>query len=223
MPATLSYHPVRGRVRSAAAFALALAALASAVPLAAQSFEGVVTMKLNQGEQLSTTWVKGKALRMAIQSGGNGLGGMVVTADGRMLMLASEQKQYYEIGNATALEAAVRQDTRPWKVEKLGRSETVAGHECEWYRLARGADEGTEMCVTQGLGDFESRDREGITAADLRVLRKHFPRGFFPLKTREPKSGRVVLEVTRVERRTVTAAEVGVPAGWTELKMPGRR
>ena len=199
--------------------------LIQAAPLAAQDFEGVLTMTLNPGkeQQVATMTVKGKAVRMDMQSA-SGLGGMITTADGRALMLMPAQKQYMVLQqNLQAAAAAESKKAGAWKVTKMESSGTYAGMKCDWYNMARGTDKGMEMCVATGLGDLGSRDQGGVTDEDLKVLRAYFPKGFFPMAARQPGSEKLTFAVTKLEKRPVAESEVAIPKGWTEMKMPSGR
>jgi hypothetical protein len=199
--------------------------LASAGALAAQSFEGALTMVMNPGkdQQVATMVVKGKAVRMDMQAA-SGLGGMITTADGKTLMLMPAQKQYMVVvQNLQAVAAAAAKKAGTWKATPLNTSASYAGTKCDWYRLSRGTEKGMEMCIATGLGDLGSRDQGGVTEEDLRVLRSSFPKGFFPMAAREPGSDKMTFTVTKVERRAVSASEVAVPKGWTEMKTPSGR
>ncbi len=214
--------PVSPRL-AAVALAAALLGTVAAAPLRAQTFEGVVTMTLNPGpgQHVATTWVKGRAMRMQLAgTGASGLGGMVVRADGTMLMLNAQARQYVVMANTADIRRMGRTGTGAVDAASLGRSELVGGTRCDWYRFTRAGKPLSEMCVAQGLGDFGTRDQSPLDDADLARLRAKFPRGFFPLKSREPGTGKVAFEVTKVERRAVTPAELDVPAGWTEMKAP---
>jgi hypothetical protein len=63
----------------------------------------------------------------------------------------------------------------------------------------------------------------GLSELDDDAYRTYFRGGFFPLRVTEIKGDkrRVVLEATKVEPKSLDASLFEVPAGFTEMKMPG--
>jgi hypothetical protein len=117
------------------------------------------------------------------------------------------------------------------KVTATGRKETIAGHECEYYVMGDKAE--TEVCSAKGLGMFMmGQSPMGGGPASLAALAamstnpdavKLFADGFFPLKVVNVKGGKneVVMEATRVEKKTLEASLFVPPPDYTEMKMPG--
>jgi hypothetical protein len=63
-----------------------------------------------------------------------------------------------------------------------------------------------------------------MTDLDNEAYRAFFKEGFFPLRVSNVESGgkKVVMEATRVEPKSLDAALFQVPAGYNEMRMPGR-
>jgi hypothetical protein len=213
--------------RFAAAF---LCAALMAGPLAAQGFEGAVAYKMTDEKGKVTEMVmsmKGSRLRTDLVAEGQP---MTMLIDGQaqsMKMLMSEQKMYMTMDLKAMKEKSKKHG--PPKITALGTSETIAGRSCENYRVETD-DSKNEFCNTKGLGNFLSPHNpmgggssNGLTELDDEVYQTHFKDGFFPLRVTELKGDkrRVVMEATRVEPKSFDASYFEVPAGFTEMKMPG--
>lgn len=192
-----------------------------------EPFEGIVTMKMGVGEpgagpKVATVWAKGGRMRMEMAGGEQT---MTVLADGKgaITMLIPQQKKYYVMMNTAELAKSAQ--TGEVTLKKLGRSGSFAGYRCDWYQLGRKANEMFEACVTRDLGslgiDMAAQGGEGaLTDADLRAFRKEFGNNFFVMQ-QKGDSGKVLYEVTKVEKTKVADERFLPPAGYTELKMPG--
>jgi hypothetical protein len=148
-----------------------------------------------------------------------------------MKMLMPEQKMYMTMDLKGMRERMQQQQKKrtPPKVTALGTKETIAGRTCENY-VVETEDSKMEFCNTKGIGNFLSPhspmsrgSSSGLTELDDEVYRTYFKEGFFPLRLTDLKEGkrRVVMEATRVEAKSYDASYFEVPAGFSEMKMPG--
>ena len=229
-------------------FALMLG-LGVAPGVSAQSaFEGVVVYKMsgsNDNAEL-TQMYKGTKSRTEVNS--KGQAGAVITemAGGSMKMttLIPSQKMYMtmdlaQMGAALRGLGAGKDDQRGRQgappqapaIKATGRTETVAGHACEWYVMGEKND--AEVCAAKGLGFFMfgqspmgrgagSMDALASLGANAEIV-KLFKDGFFPLKMAQTRGGKtqVVMEATRVEKKTLDASLFVPPPDYTEMKIPG--
>jgi hypothetical protein len=177
-------------------------------------FEGVVTVRtFDEGEStVMTITVKGTNWRMDTEMEGE-RGSIIRTADGRLIALMHDERQYHvstppaDGGDATTY-------------VRLGESETVAGHRCEYYRMDEpgGPQDGDQVCVTTALGFVGVRSGGGV-GDDERAIREQFRDGFMILKSRDA-GGRVESEVTGIERRRVGDDAFEPPPGYSRLGVP---
>jgi len=235
--------------RLGAAFLLALGG--SAGPALAQNFEGIVAYKMagkGAGGEM-TQMYKGGKTRTEISDNKGQTTAMIMDAGSQtMTVLMPPQKSYMvmdmkKMGQGLGgLLGHGRKDTGAGagasgaagsipKIVATGRKETVAGHECEYYVMG---DKGeAEVCSAKGMGMFMmNQSPMGGGAAALAGLAalgtgsdaaKLFADGFFPLKVVSLEGGKreVVMEATRVEKKTLDASLFVPPPDYKEMKMPG--
>lgn len=202
---------------------LLLATLVS--PAAAQSqFEGVIQMTLTSGDKPmpATVYVKGGRARYDMGADAD-LGGMIMDGQGKTTMLMPKQKSYY-VADLGHMLAAAREKMGPTTYVRTGKSETIAGMSCDYYRTTRDKDVLGDSCMTTALG-FVGVDLSGkqglMSDEELAEMRKQFPKGAFPLKVLAAETGKPMFVVTKVERKAVPDDAFRPPAGWTEMTMPG--
>jgi len=147
-------------------------------------------------------------------------------------MLMAEQKMYMTMDLNAARDRAqgMKQgDHAPPKITPLGTSETIAGRSCDNY-LVESDKSKSEFCNTKGLGNYmTARSPMGRGGAspmndlDNEAYRAYFKDGFFPLRVSTYDGGtkKVVMEATRVEPKSLDASLFQIPAGYSEMKMPG--
>ena len=228
-----------------AAFVTVSCAASVAVAQAA-GFEGVVVYKMPAkgaaGEL--TQMYKGTKTRTEVSDGKQTTAMIMDMTAGTMTVLMPPQKQYMvmdmkKMGQGlSGLLGKGRKDTGSAgggaampKITATGRKETIAGHECEYYLMG---DKGeTEICSAKGLGMFTmGQPPMGGGSASLAALAamstnpdaaKLFADGFFPLKVVNVKGGKneVVMEATRVEKKTLEPSLFVPPPDYKEMKMPG--
>jgi hypothetical protein len=107
----------------------------------------------------------------------------------------------------------------------------VAGYTCEWYVMGEKSE--AEVCAATGLGMFMyGQSPMGRSESSMSALAtlganadyvKMFKNGFFPLKMAQNERGRkrVVMEATKVEKKSLDASLFVPPPDYTEMKMPG--
>lgn len=208
-------------MRSSSPFLL-LAVLAT--PVAAQdTFEGVIAMTMNAGEKPmpATVWVKGNKAKYQMSSGGE-MGDMIVDGSGRMLMLVPKQKQYMVI-DMGGVNAQADKALTAMTYSRTGKSETIAGMPCDYWKTVQDKKVTGESCMTSSLGwvGVDLTGKGTLSKEMLAQFRRSFPKGAFPLKVIDAETGKAMLVVTKVEKRSVPDDTFLPPAGFTEIKMPG--
>jgi hypothetical protein len=202
-----------------------------AAPLAAQAFEGVVAYKMPSEKKASdlTMSIKGPNIRTEMSSAGRTMTMLMDRQAQSMTMLMPDEKIYMTMDLKAAGERTKRIEHAPPKITALGTSETIAGRTCQNY-LVETAKSKMEYCNAEGLGNFMMpRNPMGAGPSnevpDLQneAYRAYFKDGFFPLRMVNLKGDKrsIMMEATRVEPMPLDAALFTVPAGFTEMKMPG--
>jgi len=235
---------------SARSLCMALATFSCAAPLLAQpaGFEGIVAFKMmgkGQGAEM-TQMYKGTKNRTEISGGGPNTAMIMDMTTGVMTVLMPQQKMYMVMDMRKAGQALAgmpfgkgKKDTGVGagvpsalaSIKATGRKETIAGHECEYYVMGEKGE--AEVCSAKGLGMFmmgQSPMGGGMgSMAALAALGtnsdavKLFADGFFPLKMVNTEHGKreVVMEATRVEKKSLDASLFVPPPDYKEMKMPG--
>ena len=208
----------------------------TAAPLAAQGFEGVVTWEVSEGKTTMTQQYKGSKVRMEMSQGGQEGVMLMDHGAGSMTMLMPQQKMYMTMDMKGMSGMPHDEDRTPPKLTATGKTETIAGHTCEVYRVAEeaGKPETMEMCVAKGMGYFmmgQSPMGGGGPLGNLAKVgsnpeyAKLYKDGFFPLRMSRLEGGtaKVVLLAKTIEAKSLDASLFTVPAGFTEMKMGGGR
>jgi hypothetical protein len=209
--------------------ACTLEVVAATHPAFAQAspFEGVVHMTMTgQGQQSVPVayYIKGNAARMEVQAQGMQMAMIMDMGAKKMYMVLPSQQMYMETSledmqnRAEAMEGNVGEP----KVTKTGRTETVAGHQCEHWIISSSVDSASaDVCMAKGIGTFMqgsspmSRGRPEPT-----WQREAREQGMFPLKVTS-SDGSVALEVTSIERKPLDASLFQPPSDYQKMPMPG--
>jgi hypothetical protein len=215
---------------------LALGAALCAAPVAAQGFEGVVAYKLsgmrNDGGEMTMS-IKGTRVRTDMANAGHSMVMLLDGQSGVVTMVMAEQKMYMTMDMkrmGEQMQDRKHPDHAPPKITPLGTTETIAGRTCENFQVETEGSK-AEFCNAKGIGNFMAPNSPmgrgaGSPLQDLdnQAYRAYFKEGFFPLRVSTYDGGtkKVVMEATRVEAKSLDESLFQVPAGFTEMKMPGR-
>ncbi|MHB1329257.1 MAG: DUF4412 domain-containing protein [Gemmatimonadales bacterium] len=213
--------------------AVGLVALVS-VPLSAQQFEGtIVTQMFNRGkpamEMVSSH--KGGKSRIDMQSGRESGYSILDLEAESMMMVMPSQKMYMVMAFKGGAAESKDKPVKLPKIEATGKSETIAGHQCDHY-LVTSDDDVMDICAAKGLGFFGMAGRGsgpmGRSAGpsiplEYRQLADQFKDGFQPLKVEQVKGStrEPIMEVKSIEKKTLDAAMFEVPAGYKKMDMGG--
>jgi hypothetical protein len=205
--------------------------LVLAAPAAgAQGFEGALTIRMQaeRGMEIQQL-IKGDKVRT--EMGGRGQEGVMIMdgAAQTMMMIMPSEKMYMVMDlKAGAGGPGPRQGETP-KITKLGTSETIAGRACDNFLV--GDQQDMEVCAAKGLGFYMSgRNPMGGRSPMGRVpdfrqdaIMREYKDGFFPLRIVRLAGGKreVMMEVTRIEPKSLDAALFSAPAGYQQMSMPG--
>lgn len=213
---------------------LAMGAALLAGPVAAQGFEGVVAYKMNgqngKGGEMTMS-IKGTQVRTDMSTEGHDMSMLLNGEHTSMTMLMAEQKMYMTMDLKAMQDRAKNmqhtEHAAP-KITPLGTKETIAGRSCENY-LVETEKTKVEFCNSKGLGNFMTarspmgRGASPLSDLDNEAYRAYFKDGFFPLRVSlyDGDAKKVMMEATRVEPKSLDASLFTIPAGYTEMKMPG--
>ena len=199
----------------------AILMICTAVPLAAQSFEGTVSMNVTGANGVVSPisyMIKGGKMRF---DPGNAQMSVIIDPVGkRMIVVMNAQKMYMEreFGDAVA---AVQQRTGVGNpsIVRTGKMETVAGYRCEHVIVTDDDGASVDSCVSSELGGFRMPTASNPMAPQKEAgWIAQLGSTSFPLKVQ--KGGKTIMEVTAIERKTLDAALFAAPEGYQSFQMP---
>lgn len=215
------------------------ALLLCSMPLAAQTnFEGTVTWQMgNKADKTMTQSYKGGKVRSEVNANGQPMIMLMDATMKEMTMLMTEQKMYMKMNLNHTMDEHMKEgmkEKQP-KLTDTGKTETIAGKTCNVYRYAEeaGKPETMEMCSAKGIGFFMMGSGGGMmgknpmssasAAATNPEYAKLYKDGFFPLRITDISGSKpeTVMLVTAINQKPVPDAAFEIPAGYTEMKMPG--
>ncbi|MFN0109191.1 MAG: DUF4412 domain-containing protein [Blastocatellia bacterium] len=210
------------------------------------AFEGLITSKMTTSSQAMEIKyaVKGSRSRIETQlaAGGTQLGIVLIDfASGSQTMLMPQMKTYMttnwnEVVEKMASEAEKTASGNYFNATPTGKTETVAGHTCTHWIL--GDKQDTDACLAKGLGYFGGGGSNDVfdklrniavgdkTKAALQAnpeFMKFVEGGVFPLKLAVIENGqpRTIMEVTKVERKSLDDSVFAIPADFKKMEIPG--
>jgi Domain of unknown function (DUF4412) len=202
-------------------------------PLAAQSFDGAITMRVsgmgpNGGQAQEIEYLtRGGKVRVNVVSAMGAMSIIGIPAEKKTYLLLDQQSMYMEVNVGEELaRAGAGSATMPdVKITRTGKKETIAGYECEHVTVIA-PQQTADVCLAKGLGPFvNAMSAMGSMGRGNRSLpawqRSLEGEGGFPLKVTR-QDGVVQLEVTKIEKRVLTDAPFTIPNSYTKMTMPRR-
>lgn len=210
--------------RLTAALTLLCFAAVLAPPLAAQGFEGTVTMNVtsdNGNAHTMNFMLKGGKMRF--DPPGGQVAVIIDPATQRMIVIVNAQHMYMESNFGDAA-AAVQQKvaTADPRIVKTGKFETVAGYKCEDVTATDDDGKSVTICLSSELGGFRMPAASNPMApqAEAGWLAQLGGRNF-PLRVK--KDGKTIMEATAIEKKALDAGLFTAPEGYQSFAMPPMR
>jgi hypothetical protein len=200
-----------------------------AVPqvIAAQPFEGAVTMRMSakgangpQSQEMEYL-VRGGKVRVSMGGPAGAMSLLSVPQEQKVYVLMAAQNAYMEMPLADVSSSVAAKTPADAKITRTGRMETVAGYACEHVTVASAAQT-VDICLAKGLGGYVNplaSMQRGSEPAWQRLLTAD---GGFPLKV-TMQDGSIPIEVVKIEKRKLAADLFSVPLNYTKMEMPRRR
>jgi hypothetical protein len=201
----------------------------AAAPIAAQSFEGTVTMKMNIGtvEAETKILIKGdkSVTLMTLGAWAGPMAGREARTITDMKAMTSTALVPMEMGGSKGVKTVIdlskanlQQPGTSVQIKELGTSETIAGYKCDNVQVTSGTNV-TLVCVSHELGHFGTptggmSGRSGGSAADW--MGAFGSRPIFPLRATNA-AGKVIMQVTSVQKGPVADSEFVIPDGYTDM------
>ncbi len=195
--------------------------------VAAQPFEGAVTMRMSapsangpQRQEIEYLVRNGK-VRVSMGGPGGAMSMLSVPQEQKVYVLIAAQNAYMEMPIAEAVSSVAGKTPADAKITRTGRMETVAGYSCEHVTVASAAQT-VDICLAKGLGGYVNplaSMQRGNEPAWQRALAAD---GGFPLKVTMP-DGSIPIEVVKIEKKRLANDLFSVPLNYTKMEMPRRR
>jgi hypothetical protein len=193
-------------------------------------FEGEIGMSIKTAGGPPSEMVfeaAGDKVRLGITAPDGQRSHALVKPDGKMVLVVDAQKAWMDM-DLTKVGAAVAEADPGGNpvVNKTGRHETIAGHDCEAWEIKHGSGKRTETCIADGLAafDFGALLPGGSSSSALGT--ELHQKKLFPLRSVEfDAAGKETsrMEVTRVERKKLDRAIFEVPASYTKIDPTARK
>ncbi len=191
-------------------------------------FEGEIEMSVTIAASMPITWkVESKGDKTRIEAIASTT--ITDTAAKKMWSLQPATHSYVEtdLSSLAAASAAAKAGGPKVSVKKTGRTDKVAGYDCDVYTVddPSGALSDAELCLASGFsmlalglgGPFSSF---GSAASEewSEILSHGFP---LRVVLRDPSGAPLVkMEATHIERRSVPDSEFEIPPGYTKTLAP---
>ncbi len=210
-----------------AAATVTLLAVVPAPTVAAQPFEGAVTMRLSakgaNGPQVQEVeyLVRNGKVRVSMGGPAGAMSLLSVPQEQKVYVLMAGQHAYMELPVADAASGVAANTPAEAQITRTGRMDTVAGYACEHVTVTSAA-QAVDLCLAKGLGGYVNplaAMQRSRAPAWQRALSAD---GGFPLKVTMP-DGSVPIEVVKIEKRKLANDLFSVPLSYTKMEMPRRR
>jgi hypothetical protein len=138
----------------------------------------------------------------------------------KLVMIMDAQKAYMDM-DFSAPNAKPNTNPQTSAVDKTGKSETIAGYDCEDWTVKDPSGKRTEVCMAEGLAFF---DLEGVRSGGGASWNKDLrDKKYFPLRSVEyDKDGKEVSrsEVTKIDPKKLDDALFCVPKDYARVPTP---
>ncbi len=217
--------------------------------VAQEAFEGSIkaVMAASGMEIVIEQHTRGQMFRqdMNMPSAGGSISVISNNADDKTIMLIHDQKMWMDMAMmrqmmrgmmGRAQEQAATETGEMPEVRRTDRTETIAGHECRHYMVMH-KDGEIDLCAATGMGFFMPTGgvpsmagmgrSQGPSMPELpkgaEKWAKEFADGFFVLKMQaQTEQGPMSWTVQSIEKKKLPDELFKPPAGYNEMKMPGR-
>ncbi len=146
--------------------------------------------------------------------------------DDKIYMIMPSQRMYMEMsmGQIQKMAEQMQHDTmdidKDIDVTKTGRMETIAGHRCEHWIISSSTGK-VDACMAKGIGTFmQGRTPMSRGRSEPAWQREAREQGAFPLTVADD-SGKVLFQVTQIERKSLDASLFQPPSDFQKMSMPG--
>jgi hypothetical protein len=204
---------------------IALALLSIAAPLAAQSFEGSVSMNISpdNGSQPQQLTFMLKGGKMRFDPPGAPVSVIIDPAAQRMMVIMSSQRMYMERDFGSAV-ASIQQQVggKSPTIVHTKKMDMIAGYKCEHLTITDDDGGIVDACASTELGGFRMPAASNPMAPQREAgWLTQLGAANFPLKV--VKGGKTLLEVTAIKKESLDPSLFAAPEGFQSFAMPATK
>jgi len=199
--------------------------LISTVTFPQNAFEGKVEYKMTNDDETTSMTYFVKDENIKIDVAGEEKASMIFNIkDNTMLMIMPEEKMYMEMKFDAAADKMDEMKEKENNYKKTGEKKEILGYTCEKW-IFKDDDGEVETWLTKELGSFMFfSDPMGGEKTKPEWQSKLESAGYFPMEfTTRDDSGDIEthMEVTSVEKKSLSSDMFKPPAGYQKFEMPG--
>jgi hypothetical protein len=197
---------------------LAFAGLTPITGAQGQGFEGVVTFQTPEGHNLRY-YAGHSKVRMEMSAQGHDMTMLIDPATRVMDMVMPQQQMYMEMP-LSHLNVDSIAESKHAKATKTGKTDVVAGHPCEYWKVQGENGETADVCLASDLGTFFAF-RNPMQRGAAPAWEGLGGENRFPLKVLANKNGKVetVLEATSIEQKKLDPSLFSIPSSYHKMQM----
>lgn len=208
-------------------FVFLLSGLLGLTTLSAEGFEGVIEMKVKQGQKSHTMNYATKGGQMHISTSAGPMGeasAIVDLAAGKIYALMPSQKMYVEVPVSKTVQAAASHFGTPKENPLRLTDETmeIMGYPCRKY-IYREEKGPVHIWATDQLGSFVAMPENPMQGDTKKKRWSDYVEGdFFPMKMAAfNKAGNELAswEVTKVSPQEISPEQFTIPAGFKKIEV----
>lgn len=213
------------------AAAIALTAGAGVRPVMAQSgspFEGIVSLQItgdHGGPQSMDYYVRNGAFRIELQPGGDKpqIAVIMNPKEQLMFMMMPSQQMYMQMPLPKLKEKMEAAAEKP-DIRKTGKMDRIAGYSCEHWIVKseiKQKSDSADACMSKELGGFLPFQGMGRGQSQPSWIAEFGEGGYFPLRVTKIGDATPVIEVTKIQKKSLDASLFQPPADFKKMDMGG--
>lgn len=191
----------------------------------AQNFEGVIHYEFAETAQSGMGDIPYmiKDDKMRIQFGdGQSEGAMIfLPGKSKMLFILDNMKSYMNVDTDNWTdENAYESKWSESEMTKTGQSKTIAGYDCEIWRVTNANNDELSLCMAEGLGTFMSPGNPMARRNAPGWAKEIVADGYMPLEVIEGAadgSTTVQMKAKRIEEKSLSDSLFEVPSGYKDM------
>lgn len=189
-----------------------------------QEFEGTINFEVSdltkQGMGEMPYMVKGNKARMEFGQGQQKAAMLFLPEESRMVIIMDSMKGYMSMDTEDAKEIDEKsmKDMSETEAEKTGETKTIAGKECEVWRIESPEDT-IEACMAKGMGNFMMPQSPMAQNNTPQWAKELMDQGAMPLEVIQFNNGNEVVQMraTSIKEESLSDDLFEIPEGYSDM------